>query len=173
MNKVYNVVWSKSLGQWVVASEISRSRGKSAAKATLIAGIMAFAANAQAAECYGVVNSHASDSSGTACTVSGTNYNYVHASNGTPVTVSNPITIYARSSSTAAVLVSTNANIHFMGNTKVGATGQRNGVHISQGSIVVDGNLDASAVGLSNRAVFVGGRWLFANNQWQFYRHTH
>ena len=157
MNKVYNVVWSKSLGQWVVASEISRSRGKSAAKATLIAGIMAFAANAQAAECYGVVNSYASDSSGTACTVSGTNYNYVHASNGTPVTVSNPITIYATSSSTAAVLVSTNANIHFMGNTKVGATGQRHGVAISQGSIVVDGNLDASAVGSSGRAVFVDG----------------
>ena len=187
MNKIYNIVWNSSTNQWTVASELAKAQGSAhsqsisklsnpitsnqtnithklnrvAASVSLAViatlGSSFIATQAMAAECSGVVNSYANGSSGTACTVSGTSYDYVHASNGTPVTVNNPVTIYATASGTAAVLVSTNASMHFMGNTKIGAVGQRHGVDISQGSIVIDGNLDASAVGLNGRAVYVEG----------------
>ena len=126
--------------------------------AIVLASLIGTAGMAQAAECYGVINSWASDSSGTACTVSGTpNYDYIQARNGTIATVLNPVNINATSSGTAAVMAESNASINFMGNTTVQAHGKRHGVYIDTANIVVNGNLASSAVGKNTRAVHVSG----------------
>jgi hypothetical protein len=56
--------------------------------AIILASLLGITGMTQAAECDGVINSYARPSNGTACTVSGSNYDYIHAANpGTIITV--------------------------------------------------------------------------------------
>ena len=121
MNKIYNIVWNSSTNQWTVASELAKAQGSAhsqsvshtlksitsnlsnvayklnrvTASVTLaviaVFGSSFIATQAQAAECFGVVNSYVSASNGAACDVTGTNYDYIKTYNtGTVANVSAP-----------------------------------------------------------------------------------
>src|ERR1700710_2336737 len=64
MNKVYRSVWNESLGAWVAASEMARSRGKGGKKAAKVAltATMAFSSQAFAGISLGNVDNSGSAS---------------------------------------------------------------------------------------------------------------
>ena len=128
--------------------------------AIILASLLGITGMTQAAECYGVINSYTTASNGTACTVSGSNYDYIHAANpGTIITVTNPVSVVSSSSATAAVIASNGSSINFMGDTTVSAIGQRHGVYIMEGSnVIINGNLNSTPSGKNARAIYIGGQ---------------
>mgnify|MGYP000075361221 FL=1 len=128
--------------------------------AIILASLLGITGMTQAAECYGVINSYTTASNGTACTVSGSNYDYIHAANpGTIITVTNPVSVVSSSSATAAVIASNGSSINFMGDTTVSAIGQRHGVYIMEDSnVIINGNLNSTPSGKNARAIYIGGQ---------------
>ena len=128
--------------------------------AIILASLLGITGMTQAAECYGVINSYTTASNGTACTVSGSNYDYIHAANpGTIITVTNPVSVVSSSSGTAAVIASNGSSINFMGDTTVSAIGQRHGVYIIEGSnVIINGNLNSTPSGKNARAIHIDGQ---------------
>lgn len=128
--------------------------------AIILASLLGITGMTQAAECYGVINSYTTASNGTACTVSGSNYDYIHAANpGTIITVTNPVSVVSSSSATAAVIASNGSSINFMGDTTVSAIGQRHGVYIVEGSnVIINGNLNSTPSGKNARAIHIDGQ---------------
>ena len=128
--------------------------------AIILASLLGITGMTQAAECDGVINSYTRPSNGTACTVSGSNYDYIHAANpGTIITVTNPVSVVSSSSATAAVIASNGSSINFMGDTTVSAIGQRHGVYIIEGSnVIINGNLNSTPSGKNARAIHIDGQ---------------
>ena len=128
--------------------------------AIILASLLGITGMTQAAECYGVINSYTTASNGTACTVSGSNYDYIHAANpGTIITVTNPVSVVSSSSATAAVIASNGSSINFMGDTTVSAIGLRHGVYIMEDSnVIINGNLNSTPSGKNARAIHIGGQ---------------